>query len=140
MSDFIKYIENVLQEQGKTVNILFENNIVSKDTFYKYRKRFPNLSTLINIVNFLEVDIDYLFEISENNDFRPYKLNQNKFYENLTSLLKSYDISQRQFCRDLNYARANLMRWKRGINPRTETLLEIMKYLNVSSSDLLERE
>ena len=50
MLKFIGIVQNVLSEQGKTVDVLFKNNIISKNTFYKYKQRNPSLPTLIKIV------------------------------------------------------------------------------------------
>ena len=36
MTDFITVVKSVLEEQGKTIDDLFSNEVISKDTFYKY--------------------------------------------------------------------------------------------------------
>ena len=61
MLDFIKVVENILEEQGKSKQVLFENNIVSENTFFKYRHRYPSLNTVMKIANFLNVSLDYDF-------------------------------------------------------------------------------
>ena len=69
MVDFIKLVENILEEQDKTKQDLFENKVISENTFFKYRQRYPSLKTLINIANYLKVSIDYLFEFTNENHF-----------------------------------------------------------------------
>jgi len=59
---FISKVKSTLEEQGKSIQSLFNDKIVSKNTFYKYKQRYPSLNTLIKIANYLEVSIDYLFE------------------------------------------------------------------------------
>ncbi len=140
MSDFIKYIEPILYEKGKTAKDLFNDNVLSENTYYKLRNRFPSLKSLIKIANYLEVNIDYIFEINVKNEFKPYKNSQENFYQNLIKYLKLCDISQRKLLKDLGLARANMTRWKNGINPRVENLLEITNYLQCSTNDLLERK
>lgn len=137
MSNFINLTNEILEEQGKTLQDLFDANIVPENTFYKYKRRYPNLRTLINIVNYLEVSIDYFFDIDSVNHFKPYPKEQKCFYENLNYILDINKISQTKFCEDLNFSRANLWRWKRGISPRVENLIAIMKYLDCSASELL---
>ena len=135
--NFISTVQEILEEQGKTTKDLFNDKIVSKNTFYKYRQRNPSLSTLINIANYLKVSIDYLCEINDENNFHQYSLNQEGFYNNLISILKSANISCRKFSKDLNYSRENILRWKNGTRPSVQSIIEIAQYLNCSIDDLL---
>lgn len=57
MFDFINSVKNILEDKGKTIDCLFEENIISKHTFYKYKHRNPNLQTLIKLANYLEVQM-----------------------------------------------------------------------------------
>lgn len=138
MKDFITIIQNVLEECNKTTDDLFNNKIVSKDTFYKYKKRNPSLSTLIKIANYLQVSIDYIFERSNENKFSYYSLDKNIFYKNLITMINSSNISIRQFCKDLNYAKDNVLRYKRGVTPSIRTLIEIADYFDCSIDDLIK--
>ena len=36
MTNFILMVKNILEEQGKNIDDLFKDNIISKNTFYKY--------------------------------------------------------------------------------------------------------
>ena len=137
MIDFIKLVDNILKEQGKTKKALFENKIVSENTFFKYRQRYPSLRTAIKIANFLQVSLDYLFEFSNENHFKIYKKEELKFYENLISFIKNKKISARQFCKDMGYSKDNINRWKNGISPTIPRLLEIGKYFACTIDDLL---
>ena len=126
MVDFIKLVENILEEQGKTKQDLFENNVVSENTLYKYRQRYPSIKTVVKIANYLNVSLDYLFEFSSEN-----------LYNNLTSMIDSNKISYRKFCKDLGYAKDNILRWKSGIQPTILRVLEIANYFGCSIDDLL---
>lgn len=137
MLKFIGIVQNVLSEQGKTVDVLFKNNIISKNTFYKYKQRNPSLPTLIKIANFLETSIDYMFELCDENKFKKYLNNQTDFYNKLVALIKSSNISIRKFCKDLNYSKDNVKRYKNGTTPSVRTLLEIAEYFKCSVDDLL---
>lgn len=140
MTDFITVVQNILEEQGKTTEDLFVNKIVSKDTFYKYKQRNPSLPTLIKIANYLKVSIDYMYELSDKNNFMPYTKNQTGFFDTLINLINSSNISIRQFCKDLNYAKDNVLRYKKGVQPSVRTLFEIAKYFNCTIDDLLLKE
>ena len=137
MTNFILIVKNILEEQGKSVDDLFKDNIISKNTFYKYSQRSPSLRTLLKIANYLKCSVEYMYEMSDANNFKPYSENQTNFYSVLTSLISSYNISIRQFCKDLNYAKDNVLRYKKGINPSIRTLFEIAEYFNCSVEDLL---
>lgn len=137
MIDFIKLVENILEEQGKTKQDLFDNNVVSENTFFKYRQRYPSLKTVIKISNYLNVSLDYLFEFSNENNFKEYDINNLKFYDNLTSFINNKKISARKFCKDLGYAKDNIIRWKNGTNPTILRMLEITEYFGCSIDDLI---
>ena len=137
MIDFIKLVENILEEQGKTKQDLFDNNVVSENTFFKYRQRYQSLKTVIKISNYLNVSLDYLFEFSNENHFKEYDIDNLKFYENLISFINNKKISARKFCKDLGYAKDNILRWKNGIQPTIQRLLEMTEYFGCSLDDLI---
>lgn len=139
MLDFINCVKNVLEEQNKTTEDLFKDNIISKNTFYKYKHRYPSLKTLLKIANYLCVNVDYLLELSDINDFKPYKLEQVNLNKSIVELINNLGKSQRKFSKELNISRANLLRWKNGTNPNVQTLIEISKYFNIPIDDLLDK-
>ena len=139
MLDFINCVKNVLEEQNKTTEDLFKDNIISKNTFYKYKHRYPSLKTLLKIANYLCVNVDYLLELSDINDFKPYKLEQVNLNKTIVELINNLGKSQRKFSKELNISRANLLRWKNGTNPNVQTLIEISKYFNIPIDDLLDK-
>lgn len=139
MINFIEAIKNVLDERGESVKVLFNNNVISKDTFYKYRKRNPSLQTTIKIANYLDVSIDYIYELSDTNSFLPYSTNQQGFYNNLVTIIKSNNMSFREFCKKLGVSPANVSRYKNGVEPNVTTLLDIARLLNCTIDDLLIR-
>ena len=138
MIDFINLVKLALEEQGKTTQDLFDDNIISKNSFYKYKQRYPSLNTLIKIVNYLEISMDYLFELSDENNYSPYNFDANTFYNNLMELTSRAKISGRKFCNDLHYSRDNILRWKNGTHPSIQTLIEIAKYFNCTIDDLIK--
>ena len=76
MVDFITLVKNILEDKGKNTEDLFKDKVVSENTFYKYKQRYPSLKTLIKISSYLCVTIDYLFELSDENNFKPYSTDQ----------------------------------------------------------------
>ena len=134
MVDFIKLVENILEEQGKTKQDLFEIMLFQKT---QYRQRYPSIKTVVKIANYLNVSLDYLFEFSSKNHFIEYNVDNLNFYNNLTSMIDSNKISYRKFCKDLGYAKDNILRWKSGIQPTILRVLEIANYFGCSIDDLL---
>ena len=134
MVDFIKLVENILEEQGKTKQDLFEIMLFQKT---QYRQRYPSIKTVVKIANYLNVSLDYLFEFSSENHFIEYNVDNLNFYNNLTSMIDSNKISYRKFCKDLGYAKDNILRWKSGIQPTILRVLEIANYFGCSIDDLL---
>lgn len=137
MINFIDAVKECLEEQGKTINDLFKDNVISENTFYKYNQRNPSLKTLINVSNYLRVSIDYLLQLKDENSFKPYNINNIVFYENLIYFIKDSNISCRKFCKDLHYSRDNVIRWKNGTTPSIPVLIEIANYFKCSIDDLL---
>ncbi len=138
MITFSELVKNILAEQNKSTENLFIDNVISKNTFYKYKQRYPSLNSVIKIANYLKVSIDYLFNLKDENDFSGnYSFDSEIFYHNLSTFIKNKNISFRKFCRDLNYSPDNILRWKKGVVPSVANLLEIAKYLNCYIDDLL---
>ncbi len=140
MTDFITLVKEVLEDKGMTTQNLFDDGVISENTFYKYKHRYPNLSTLLKIANYLCVSVDYLFGLRDENKFKPYSLEQKNLYNNIIALIENSKISQRKFSKDLNYSRVNLLRWKKGTYPNVQSLIEISKYFNIPIDDLLDKE
>lgn len=140
MIDFISAVKNVLEDKNLTLECLFNNNVVSKNTFYKYKQRNPSLQTLIKVANFMETSIDYLFELRDDNKFSRYYVNQSGFYSNLIKMIKNAKISSRQLCKEVHISKDNILRYKNGANPSLRTLLEVAKYFNCFVDDLLATE
>lgn len=139
MINFIDACKNFLEEKDQNLDILFKNKIISKNTFYKYKKRNPNLKTLIKVCNFLNVSIDYLFELSDTNNFKMYSINQNNFYNNLLNFINNKNISQRKFCQALGFSISNVNRYKNGVLPNLSTLVDIAKFFDCQIDDLLQK-
>lgn len=60
--------------------------------------------------------------------------------ENLYKIMKDRNITQSQLAKDNNISTGNISDWKMGrSNPKTETLIKIADYLNVSIDYLVGR-
>lgn len=140
MIDFIDAVKNILDEQGKTIDLMFSDGVISKNTFYKYRQRQPSLPTLIKVANYLQTTIDYMYGLSDKNHFTPYTTSQDNFYHTLTNMISHSHISRRRFCQDLHYSKDNIIRYKNGTQPNVRTLFEIADYFGCTIDDLLDKQ
>ena len=140
MIDFISAVKNILEEHNENLSDLFSVGVISKNTFYKYKKRNPSLTTLIKVANFLKTTIDYLYELKDTNNFVEYAVKQTNFYNTLMAFIERHNISCRKFCKDLNYAKDNVLRWKTGTLPSVRTLYEISKYFGCEIDELLQKK
>lgn len=59
------------------------------------------------------------------------------FIENLEDILKRKHTSTYKMCKDTNIAPSSVSGWKQGKMPSIDKLIEIAKYLNVTSDELL---
>lgn len=135
--NFINIIKNLLAEKNQTLDILFDNNVVSENTFYKYRQRMPSIETVAKIANFIEVSLDYMFDFSDENNFHKFVYKPEIFYRNLMTYIKNKNLSGRQFCKELGFCNDNLLRWKNGTKIGLAPLLEITKFFECTLEDLL---
>lgn len=138
MPDFKSLLGEVLSEQNKTFADLERANVICERSFYQYKDYTPYLPKIIEIANYLEISLDYLTGRTSENCFKPYKLPQVNFYNRLTGILNSYNISQSKFARDVKISRPNFSHWKNGKLPKLNTIVAIATYLNCSIDDLLE--
>ena len=140
MSNFVEMLLDALHEKGKTMKDLEDNVIIPKRSFYQYKTYTPFLPTILKIVNYLEMSLDYFTDRTSTNNFKAYKLEQKEFYNKLISVMKQAKISQSRLAKDLEIGRHNFSYWKNGSFPKFTTLIEIANYLNCNIDDLLETE
>lgn len=138
MSNYYELILDALNECGKSVKDLEERGILSKNTFYIFKHSAPSLTTIIEIANFLNMSIDYIFDRTADNDFKRYSLNQLQFYANLEKIMNS--TSQSKLCKELGISRTNFSRWANGTKPTLAKLIALANYLHCDIDELLETE
>ena len=61
------------------------------------------------------------------------------FAKRIIKLINSFNISQYKLCKDINISDANFAKWKKGVLPQFETLLNISQYFNCSLDYLIAR-
>ena len=140
MTNYFELFSDVLKEKGFTIDDLTKNKVIKPNVFYEFSKYCPSLANGINFANFVEVSLDYIFELTNENNFKKYKLSQTNFYNKLTSVLNQLNIKRTQLSKTLGLSRTTFLRWKNGSVPKLSTVLEIAKIVGCHIDDLLETE
>ena len=140
MTNYFDLFSDVLKEKGLTISDLTENNVVKQNVFYEFSKYCPSLSNGINFANFVEVSLDYVFEITNENNFKRYKTSQTNFYNKLSAVLEQMNVKRIQLSKNLGISRSTFLRWQHGAQPKLSTVVEIAKLVGCHIDDLLETE
>lgn len=140
MTNFVELLLDILNEQDKTVRDLENDGVIKKRAFYQYKTYTPFLPSILKIVNYLQVSLDYFADRTQDNNFKRYKINQTSFFEKLNKIMKASHISQSQLANELKIGRPNFSYWSQGSLPKFITLIDLANYLNCNIDDLLEHE
>ena len=81
------------------------------------------LTRIITFANHYKLSLDYLFEISSNNNYVPLTINKDKIAENLLKLRKANNMTQQEVGRKLNISTGTYCDYENGKNLiKTNTL------------------
>ena len=110
--------------------------------FFNY-DYYPQIELAIKLSNYFDCSIDYLFGLTDVKT-KEYNLDMSKvmqnFNDNISSMLKFSGISNAKAMRDMQMGEFTLYRWRRGMFPKTVTLIAVAKYFGVSIEYLLGHE
>ncbi len=140
MANYFDLFSDVLKEKGLTIDDLNKNKVVKQNVFYEFSKYCPSMANGINFANFVEVSLDYIFEITNENNFKKYKTSQANFYNNLLKMLEQMNVKRTHLSKKLGISRSTFLRWQNGATPKLSTVVEIAKLLGCHIDDLLETE
>lgn len=138
--NFFELFKNALDEKNVTIKELEDFGVLKTNTFYNFSTYCPSLFNAIQIANHLQLSLDYILEKSDINNFKRYKNDQSNFYFKLKDMLKTYNISNHKFLKELNMDKNNFAKWKNGATPKFSTVIAISDYLGCGVDDLLEHE
>lgn len=139
MSNFYETLLEILNEKGITILNFASKIQIPPTTLYDLKYYNPTIQNALKIVDYFETSLDY-FE--KRIDKFKYNYNHNykiDFYTNLDNALKQQGITKVKFTNDLGLSISNFARWKKGILPTYQNLLEMSIYLNYSIDELLGR-
>ena len=112
---------------------------VSSTTINGYFNKdyYPQINIAIDMANFFNCSLDYLFGLSDT--LININKNNNSFISNFDALLKLNKLPISKALRELNMSEYNYYRWKNGKFPKTINLIQISKYFGVSLDYLIGR-
>lgn len=137
MTNFQERLTELLQDNNLTKQQFAKNINKRLSTINEYflNDYYPQVELAITIAKYFKISLDYLFGLS---DKKENTNNNNKpFFENFDTLLKNNKKSILNTMLDMNFKEANYYRWKSGLIPKTNNLLTIAKYFDVSLDYLI---
>ena len=137
MTNFQERLTELLQDNNLTKQQFAKNINKRLSTINEYflNNYFPQIDLAITIANYFNVSLDYLFGLSDKKE--NLNKNDNPFFENFEILVKTNNKSILNTMLDMNFKESNYYRWKEGKIPKTNNLLTIAKYFDVSLDYLI---
>jgi len=129
---FIEVLKDLMIDKEMNLKVLAELTGMNKGSLYYYFKHesLPDLNCAIKISRFFDCSLNYLLGLDENK--KTSDLSDKPFIENYQTLLKQANVANYKVCRDIGINRNLITYWRKGMLPKTCTLIELAKYFNVS--------
>ncbi len=137
MNSFQERLQELLTEHNLSRLQLAKLLHISSTTINGYFNNdyYPKIEIAINMANYFNCSLDFLFGLSDVSDFS--NRNNNTFFDNLNNLIKSSKTSIAQTMKNLKMSEYNYYRWRDGLLPKTVNLIDLAKYFDVSVEYLL---
>ncbi len=107
---------------------------------YFCKDLYPEMKTAIKLCKMFDCSMDYLFGLSDENepkyDFEKVDIRGN-FVANVEKLLERKNMSKAKFAKQVGMSEHTFYRWKNGEFPRTVSIVNVAKYLDISIDFLL---
>ncbi len=135
LNDLMEEAEVTVPKLARIINL--DHSEISK---FLRGDRLPSTATLVNIADVFNCTTDYLLGLSDTLDDRKFK-QRPPFNEQLSFLLKHYEITKYRLAKGTKIAQEVINRWHKGIfEPNLESLIRIAKFLECSVDFVLGRE
>ena len=92
---------------------------------------YPTIEIAIKLSKYFDCSLQFLLGLTDTNE-KCANSNSKSFFEIYNQLLKENKVTNYKVLNDLNMSRNNYYRWKAGLIPKTQNLIELAKYLNVT--------
>lgn len=137
MNEFQERLQELLDENNLSRLQLAKSLNISSTTINGYFNNgyYPNIEIAIKMANYFNCSLDFLFGLSDINDFS--NRNNRSFYKNLNNLIKTSRVSIAKTMKNLKMSEYSYYRWREGLVPKTINLIDLAKYFDVSIEYLL---
>lgn len=137
---FIDIIKEYLTFENITINQFSKRIDVPGESISTWiTKEFvPDITSVIKVADFFKCSVDYLFGLAEFPTITT-KYCDISFYERFKSLISAKNITCYRCAKEIEIGESALTKWKKGVYPKTETLLVLAKYLDCSVDFLIGR-
>ncbi len=131
----------IIDDGNKSLRTLSQLIGISAFQLGKFLKgSMPNIDNALKISNYFKVSLDYLFGLVGEKGCQNFgNKNIKVFVERYIIALKSNGLTNNAFCNISSISESSLRRWKKGEEPRIESLLEIADKLSTSIDYLIGR-
>lgn len=135
-------IRKIREENNKTMDELSEILNVAKITYnhYETQEKIIPLERLNDLANYLDVSIDYMFNLTSKKKYNHYEkdINKNIAGERLKQFRKENKLTQTKLAEILNTVHPTIVNYENGKNLiSTAFLYTICKKYNISADYLL---
>ena len=132
MTEFQERLNELLEENNlsrlKLANIINITSTTINDYFNK--NYYPKIDIAIKMAKFFNCSLDFLFGLTEERNNA--NLNNQEFLYNFNLLLNKNKLSISKAMKNLQMSEYNYYRWKKGMFPKTNNLVDIAKYFGAS--------
>lgn len=108
----------------------------SNGTIKRWKNHSPNIESIIQVAQILNVSIDYLVYGSSSNISHRIFTNKQDLFNRLIKLLEAQNITVKQFEKNCGLSNATIRRWK-DHTPNLESIIKVSQQLNISIDNLV---
>ncbi len=137
MNKFQERLKELLEDYNLSRLALANKLSISSTTINGYfnKNYYPTIEIALNIAKFFNCSLDYLFGLTDS--LSPLSLKTSNFVNRFNFLIKLKNNSIAKTMKELSMSEYNYYRWKKGQLPKTNKLLDIVKYFNTSLDFIL---
>ena len=137
MNKFQERLKELLEDYNLSRLALANKLSISSTTINGYfnKNYYPTIEIALNIAKFFNCSLDYLFGLTDS--LSPLSLKTSNFVNRFNFLIKLKNNSIAKTMKELSLSEYNYYRWKKGQLPKTNKLLDIVKYFNTSLDFIL---
>ncbi len=142
LSKLPKRLKELMEEAEISTPALAQKINLDHSEISKFLRgdRLPSTTTLVTLADYFNCTTDYLIGLSDDLDERTFK-QRPPFNEQLSFLLKYFNISKYRLEKETKLAEEVVNRWHKGkYEPNIESLIRIANALNCSVDFVLGRE